>query len=77
MYKKTKIKVGCQSGRKVVTQNSESDLPLAQSVQANSKLKQAGKQNDELVTWEFLLNMQQNFFSFLVEPEKDPQFFTS
>ena len=26
---RTKIKGGCQSGRKVVTHNSESDLPLA------------------------------------------------
>ena len=26
----TKIKGGCQSGRKVVTNNSKSDLPLAQ-----------------------------------------------
>ena len=26
---KTKIKGGCQSGRKVVTHNSKSDLPLA------------------------------------------------
>ena len=25
---RTKIKVGCQSGRKVVTHNSKSDLPL-------------------------------------------------
>ena len=25
----TKIKAGCQSGRKVVTHNSKSDLPLA------------------------------------------------
>ena len=36
----------------------------AKKLQAGNKLKQAskaGKQNDELVTWEFLLNMQQNF----------------
>ena len=29
MQKKFKIKGGCQSGRKAVTHNSKSDLPLA------------------------------------------------
>ena len=29
MINRTKIKGGCQSGRKVVTHNSKSDLPLA------------------------------------------------
>ena len=28
----TKIKVGCQSGRKVVTRNSKTDLPLVVSL---------------------------------------------
>ena len=31
----TKIKSGCQSGRKVVTHNSMSDLPLDQSFKIN------------------------------------------
>ena len=38
---RTKIKVGCQSGRKVVPHDSKSDLPLV--VLANLALKKPGR----------------------------------
>ena len=39
----TKIKGGCQSGRKVVTHNSKSDLPLSKSCSCFFKLTKKSK----------------------------------
>ena len=45
----TKIKAGCQSGRKVVTHNSKSDLPLhsCQVIQSQSACKKAKERERE------------------------------
>ena len=42
----TKIKGGCQSGRKVVTHDSKSDLPLVYSAPGLNKLRTKFKLND-------------------------------
>ena len=42
----TKIKSGCQSGRKVVAHNSKSDLPLMNSIKGDG-----GKKNMSFLTF--------------------------
>ena len=67
----TKIKAGCQSGRKVVTHNSKSDLPLhschviqSQSVCKKAKERERERASEKLCVVALVTKQQFKAFSY-------------